>query len=250
MLKSVLMSKKLYEEFHKTTAAQFKTISKNNFTYRLILDVAEKYLTKDKRVLDIGCGAGTICFYIANKGNNTLAFDISKKAIKACQESSRIMGLDKLARFKVVDFPNETVKEKFDLIIFSEVIEHLSDDNLALIRIYSMLNNNGILIITTPSKHAPLHRLGYAMGFDKRVGHLRRYTIDDLSVQCKNVGFKIIKTQKIEGILRNFLFLNPIAGKFVRFVKYFISDIVTFVDTLTIPIFGESNIIIVAQRKD
>jgi SAM-dependent methyltransferase len=239
-----------YEQFHERTRIQLKTISRNNFKYRNIIQFIEKYLKNKKaKVLDIGCGVGPICFYIASKGTSFFGFDISSKAIEACRESSRALGVDKVAKFRVVDFPKENINEKFDLIIFSEVIEHLQDDNLALKRIFNMLNKNGIVIITTPSKHAPLHRLGYAKNFDKRVGHLRRYTIEDLSKQCGDIGFKIIETKKIEGLLRNFLFLNPYAGKFVRFIKFFISDMVTFVDNLTIPIFGESNIIIIARKK-
>lgn len=240
-----------YNSFHKNTKKQFKIISSNNFTYRHIIRYIHKYLKNDKaKVLDIGCGAGTVCFYIANKGNRVVGFDISTKAIKACNESARAMGLDKLAKFKVINFPNQSIDDEFDLIIFSEVIEHLKDDNLALKRIYNMLNRNGIVIITTPSRNAPLCKLGYAKGFDKRVGHLRRYTIEDLSKQCRSAGFRIVETNKIEGILRNFLFLSPYAGKLVRFIKFFISDIVTFIDNLTIPIFGESNIIIVARKGD
>ena len=160
------------------------------------------------------------------------------------------MGLNEIIKFKLVDFPEQKVSEKFDLIIFSEVIEHLREDNLALKKIYNMLNNKGLVIITTPSKNAPLHRLGYAKRFDKRVGHIRRYTIQDLSKQCEYVGFKIVETYKIEGILRNFLFLSPTAGKLVRFIKFFISDVVTFIDNLTIPIFGESNIIVVVRKNN
>jgi len=242
-------NQKIYDSFHQRTKAQSKIISRNNFTYRHVINFIEKYLRNDKaKVLDVGCGAGTICFYIADKGNNVLGVDISSKAIKACQESAHILGIDKIARFKAIDFPNDIVKKRFDLIIFSEVIEHLQNDNLALKRIYNMLNNKGILIITTPSKHAPLYKLGYAKSFDKGVGHLRRHTIESLSRQCVGAGFTVVETQKIEGILRNFLFLNPYVGKFVRFIKFFVSDIVTFIDNLTIPILGESNFIVVAQK--
>lgn len=240
-----------YNVFHQGIKQQSKIISRNNFTYRHIIQTVEKYLkSKNAKVLDIGCGAGTVDFYLASKGNRVLGFDISPKAIKACNESARIMGLDKLARFKVVNFPNQSIDDKFDLVIFSEVIEHLKDDTLALVKINKMLNKNGILILTTPSKHAPLYRLGYAKGFDKRVGHLRRYAIQDLSKKCEANGFKIIETHRIEGILRNFLFLNPYAGKFVRLIKFFLSDLVTFIDNLTIPIFGESNIILVARKAN
>ena len=229
------MDKKIYEEFHKKTLIQKKLIKINNFTYRHILHFINKHAVNKKNIIDIGCGVGTLCFYIAGKRIRVLGVDISSKAIKTCQESSKSMGLDKLVKFKVVDFPNKSVNGKFDLVIFTEVIEH-------------MLNKGGVAIITTPSLNAPLYRFGYANNFDKRVGHLRRYTIKSLSVLCKEVGFKIVETEKVEGILRNFLFLNPYAGKFVRFIKYFISDFVTFIDNLLIPIFGESNIIIIAKK--
>ena len=242
------MSKKPYEEFHKKTLIQKKLIKTNNFTYRHILYFINKYAVDKKNIIDIGCGAGTLCFYIASKRIRALGVDISSKAIKICQESSKSMGLDKLVKFKVVDFPNKSINGKFDLVIFTEVIEHLRDDKLALEKIFNMLNKRGVTIITTPSLNAPLYRLGYADNFDKRVGHLRRYTVESLSLLCQEAGFKIIETEKVEGILRNFLFLNPYAGKLVRFIKYFISDVVTFIDNLLIPIFGESNIIIIAKK--
>jgi len=241
-------SKSRYNSFHNKTKTQCKIISQKNFTYRNIINIIEKYLKGDNvKVLDIGCGSGTLCFYIANKGNSVFGVDISSKAISTCQESAHILGM-KNATFKVIDFPSENINGKFDFIISSEVIEHLEDDNLALKKIYGLLRNNGVLIITTPSSHAPLHRLGYAINFDKRVGHLRRYTIESLSKQCEDIGFMIVEAHKIEGILRNFLFLNPIAGKLVRLMKFYISDLVTFIDNIFIPIFGESNILIVAKK--
>ncbi len=238
-----------YNLFHNNTTVQSKIISKNNFTYRNLIGFIEKYLKNtEQNVVDIGCGAGTVCFYIAQKGNKILGIDISSKAIELCHKSSITLGLDKNTKFKVVNFPEETVKGKFDLIIFSEVIEHLSNDKLALKRICKLLNVGGIVIITTPSLNAPLYKLGYAKDFDKRVGHLRRYTIEGLSKKCNESGLNIIEAKKIEGIFRNFLYINPNAGKTIRFIKFFMSDIVTFIDNISIVLFGESNIVVVAQR--
>lgn len=239
---------KIYEDFHEKTSVQEKIIRENNFTYRHILRFIDKYAVGKKNIIDIGCGAGTLCFYVASKGIQVLGIDISSKAIKMCQESSRRLGLDKLAKFKVVNFPEESVDIKFDLVIFTEVIEHLRDDKLALEKIFNILNKGGVVIITTPSLNAPLYRLGYANSFDEKVGHLRRYTVGSLTKKCEDSGFKIIETEKVEGILRNFLFLNPYAGKLIRVIKFFMSDIVTFIDNCLIPIFGESNIVVIAKK--
>lgn len=239
---------KIYEDFHEKTSVQKKIISKNNFTYRYILRFIDKYVVGKKRVIDVGCGAGTLCFYIANNEIEVLGIDVSSKAINACQESSRILGLDQFAKFKVVNFPKESMDGKFDLVILTEVIEHLRDDKLALEKIFSMLNKGGVAIITTPSLNAPLYRIGYANSFDKKVGHLRRYTVKSLTKKCETCGFEVIETEKVEGGLRNFLFLNPFAGKFIRYIKFFISDIVTFIDNSLIPIFGESNIIVIVKK--
>ena len=248
MVEFASMANKLYESFHKNTSVQLKIIERNNFTYRHILRFIDKYTVNKKNIIDIGCGAGTLCFYVASKGMQVLGIDISSRAIDACQESSKRLGLDGLSKFEVIDFPKESMSGKFDLVILTEVIEHFRSDRLALEKVFKMLNRGGVVIITTPSLNAPLYRLGYAKGFDKRVGHLRRYTIDSLSKECEDSGFEVVETKKIEGILRNFLFINHYAGKLIRFIKFFISDIVTLIDNISVPIFGESNIVVVLKK--
>lgn len=238
-----------YEEFHKNTSSQKYVINRNNFTYRIILDVIDKYLNSSKDILDIGCGAGTLCLYAASKGNNVYGIDIAHNSITACKKSARQLQLEKRAKFEVMDFPKEVPKGKFDLIFFFEVIEHLKDDQKALNTIHSLLKKGGIAIISTPSKNAPMYKMGKATEFDKRVGHLRRYTIKELVDQCKKEGFEILETKKTEGILRNYLYLNPIAGKFIRFIKFFMVDVLLFLDTLSMKVFGESDLFVIIKKK-
>lgn len=107
----------------------------------------------------------------------------------------------------------------FDFIICLEVIEHIEDDKKALKNMFNLLKPSGKLIISTPSKNAPLYKLGVAGKFDKRVGHLRRYSLEELERMLDEVGFTILESYKKEGIIRNFLFLNPIAGKLIRFIR-------------------------------
>lgn len=236
-----------YEEFHRDTAVQTRIIKKNNFTYRIIIDVLTKYLKKGDSILDIGCGAGTLSLYMASKGYDIYGIDISEKAIKACRQSAKILNLSNVS-FKNKNFPNETLNIKADIVVCAEVLEHLKDDRKALEKIYLSLNKGGIAVITTPSKNAPLFRIGYARKFDEDVGHLRRYYLDELVNKCKQQGFLILETKKTEGILRNFLFINSVGGVFIRFIKFFVSDWVTLLDNILLKLFGESNIFVVVKK--
>lgn len=241
------MNKKEYNKYHKNTTVQKKLISKNNFTYRIIASVVNNYLSENQQILDIGCGAGTLAFYMADKHNQVLGIDISKQAIKKCKESARILHLPSLS-FEIMDFPKETPTKRFDLITCTEVLEHLGDDKLAVAQIYKLLKKGGVAIISTPSQHAPLYRLGLTKKFDKQVGHVRRYTLADLQAECQTVGFDVIETRLTEGIIRNLLFINPIAGKLIRFIRFGLTDLVSFIDAISCKLFGESDIFIVIRK--
>ncbi len=70
----------------------------------------------------------------------------------------------------------------------------------------------------------------------------------NLSQKCINTGFRIIETKRTEGLLRNFLFINPVAGKSIRFIKYIFVDIVTFFDNISLFLFGESQIFLILTK--
>lgn len=241
------IQKSIYIKFHKETSVQSSPISSNNFTYKLILEVINKYFCRDMTVLDVGCGAGTLCFYMASQSKTVLGIDIASNAIQAARKSVKKQKLNNITFLKM-DFPSQVPKKRFDFIICTEVIEHLKDDKLAVNRIEHLLNKGGIAIISVPSKNAPLFKLGYAQSFDKRVGHLRRYSDKELVNLFKKRNFVILETKKTEGIIRNFLFLNSFAGKSIRFIKLFFVDLFSLFDELTVPIFGESQLFIVVKR--
>ena len=167
-------SKIVHENYHKKTIAQSKLIDDKNFTYRILLSVINKFLKGKKTILDIGCGAGTIDFYLANKKHEVIGIDISDKAIESCVKTAKNLGL-KNVKFKQVDFPKKTISGNFDFVICSEVIEHLENDRLALKQTRQLLKRGGILVLSTPSIDAPLHKWGLTKEFDKKVRHLQKY---------------------------------------------------------------------------
>lgn len=244
-----MQHKKIYERYHSSRLLQKRIITKNNFTYRGLIPLLDKYCYAEKKVLDIGCGVGTLDFYLASRGNKVVGVDISTRAINIARKNAYFLGVSKNIRFHKLAFPQELPRGKFDVVIISEVIEHIPDDILSLERIWRLLKTGGILILTTPSIQAPLYKLGLLNGFDRKVGHLRRYDIDELTNNIRLKRFKIICVTRVEGILRNFLFTNDEVGKLIRFIRGPLSSLFTFIDKLTIPVFGYSNIQIVAKKR-
>lgn len=240
-------SKRIHERYHSNTRSQTKIISDNNFTYKIILTTLKKHLKKEGEVLDVGCGAGTISLYLAYKGYQVTGIDISKKAIKECQESAKKINLRNVT-FYTMNFPDEVPRKKFDFIVCSEVIEHIENRKLAFHKMYSLLKPRGILFLTTPSSNAPLYKIGYTKEFDKRVGHVTRYSIESLSKEVKQAGFEIEKVYKTEGLMRNFLFVSSRAGKLIRFIRSPLVPLFTVVDNVMARICGESQIVLVARR--
>jgi hypothetical protein len=62
------------------------------------------------------------------------------------------------------------------------------------------------------------------------------------------VGLKKISTIKTEGILRNSLFLFPKLGIIIKFIRGPLSGVINKIDKLLIPIFGESDIFLIAEK--
>jgi len=102
---------------------------------------------KNLRILEIGCGYGYLTYALKTLGHLTTGIDISKEAINFANENfgDNYYSGDLLNE----DFFN---KNEFDLIIATELIEHLTDAPLFIELCKKLLKPKGQLIITTPSK--------------------------------------------------------------------------------------------------
>lgn len=91
----------------------------------------------------------------------------------------------------------------FDLIVFSEVLEHLSiASEFVFALLNSLLADSGILICTTPNAADIARRVRLACGrnpterirlYSANPGHIREYTRDELLHAASNVGLRCIR---------------------------------------------------------
>lgn len=115
----------------------------------LVLHLVEKVTTVDKkRILDIGCGEGGTAFILASKGAHVKAIDIN--------DTFQYTHPD--IEFRVQPVTDITFEnEKFDIVILQDVVEHLPRQGSIFPMVYSMLNENGIILVTTPNRLSPFN---------------------------------------------------------------------------------------------
>ena len=218
------MALSFYDRYHQKNKNFYRPIRRNNFTYFYPLKYLHQEFDKfsNLRILDVACGVGALSFYFASQGATIKGIDISQRAINICQKTQKFL-IQKNKAFKKMEFERVSIeqfksKEKFDLVICSEIIEHVKNDDLFLQKIHQQLKKNGILYLSTPSPENILYQKGKLNQFDKEVGHLRRYTQKEIIEKLEKNNFKIKKNKKIESPLRNLLFNSRIAflNKFIR----------------------------------
>ena len=142
--------KKFYSEYYNLFYAHFKNpedrfnsqFSGATKSYNFLKEFLSK---KNTKILEIGCGAGGILKYYKNYGHKVFGLDLDEDQLNY----GRNQGLN-LINYK--DYDDK--KEKFDIIILSHALEHMSYPIKEIDKAKSLLNNNGIIYIEVPSIHS------------------------------------------------------------------------------------------------
>lgn len=107
-----------------------------------------KYIKKDMRILDIGCGDGSFLLYLKEHGyDNLYGIDPSEKSIKKLQNK----GIEGNVGNIFGETPNE-IKRTFDVVICTAVIEHLiSVDSFVYHLQEYLVDKEGKLFVDAPA---------------------------------------------------------------------------------------------------
>jgi 2-polyprenyl-3-methyl-5-hydroxy-6-metoxy-1,4-benzoquinol methylase len=106
---------------------------------------------KTGKVLDIGCGAGNISFWLEQQGFEVWGIDVSSVAIKWAKEYAESRASQ--VQFSVADATKDEFlpQQRFDIILDNHCLHCIigKDRNLYLNSIYQKLEAQGIYICTT-----------------------------------------------------------------------------------------------------
>ena len=103
-----------------------------------------------KKVLEVGCGYGSLSVYMSKKGAKVTGVDISSEAIKISKRNASLNNqkiVFKQSKGEKLDFEDE----EFDLVVSCEVLEHIPNYTKAIDEIIRVTKKSGKMIITTPN---------------------------------------------------------------------------------------------------
>jgi SAM-dependent methyltransferase len=162
----------------------------------LTVDFDRLGLVRGERFLDLGAGRGRHLFEAMRRGARTVALDFSATDLKDAAAVALAMLQNNEAAPEAwagavngdalqLPFPDDT----FDRIVVSEVMEHIWDDERAMVEVVRVLRPGGRVAVTVPTRWP--ERVSWALDYryhDTPGGHVRIYRQRDLERKMERAG--------------------------------------------------------------
>jgi 2-polyprenyl-6-hydroxyphenyl methylase / 3-demethylubiquinone-9 3-methyltransferase len=103
------------------------------------------------RLLDIGCGAGLLCEPLSRLGAQVIGIDPSANNIAAAKLHAEKGHLSIDYRCTTVEAMD--LRERFDIVLAMEVVEHVADVGMFLNRCAAMLKPSGLMLVSTLNRN-------------------------------------------------------------------------------------------------
>jgi len=168
-------------------------LARNYRNYQL--DLIRKFVGGN--ILEVGPGRGEIIENFICADNKITMIDTDEEMCKVIRE--RFKNSD----VRILNSNISSLEEKFDTILYMDVIEHIENDIKELDQAISKLNKNGKLVIIVPAFSILFS------DFDKSVGHFRRYTKKNF-FNYKNSEVKLRNLKYFDSLGFFILFLSKI----------------------------------------
>lgn len=230
----------MYEILKQTQYTNWWFKARREIVYKCL----RKYISGNIHALEIGAGYGVMTNMLKSFG--------TVQAVEPYLDAVDFLrgNLDVNTYAGTLDTFSGT--EKYDLVACFDVLEHIADDKAALMKIESLIYDNGLLVLTVPAymflwgKHDELN------------GHLRRYTKGNL-VEKMPCSFSIKKASYFNtllfpvALLDRLLFsknkrsysLNP--NKFINGILYILFSLEKYIIPFINLPFGIS-ILVIAKK--
>jgi 2-polyprenyl-3-methyl-5-hydroxy-6-metoxy-1,4-benzoquinol methylase len=161
---------------------------------------ARRGARKEVRVMDLGCGNGSVTELLSRRGCSMVGVDPSEEGVRFAREKYRHLQIDRGSAY-------DALSEKygqFDFVVSLEVVEHVYNPRKFAATVYSLLNPGGTAIISTPY-HGYWKNLALSVTgkWDRHLtalwdhGHIKFWSFDTLRELLDEAGFRDIEFRRV-----------------------------------------------------
>lgn len=175
-----------YENDFKSAHRNFDPILKPNVKHK---DTIIFFDDRVGRVLDIGCGVGNFLALANKKGWECWGIDFDRDSVVTAHNT---FGLENVEASDLTTFIKRNPSEKFDLVTFFDVFEHIDNHVEFLSQVQLLLKQDGYIALSVPYRHG----WRYLMPHDLPPRHLTRWDDKSISSFLHRNGFTVKKVWK------------------------------------------------------
>lgn len=180
-------------------------------------DIVNEFIAKGDKVLELGCGTGSLATLCAAKGTEVTGIDLSPKMLAIAHRKLKRAGLTekiKLIRMSAMDIDTTFDDNSFNVITSTLVFSEMSREEIKYVlnQCYRVLKANGSLLIA--DEIMPQSPLGKLLLFLFRLPFVitayiftqtTTRAVASLDEDLRQAGFNIIKTKSyLLGTMRLF----------------------------------------------
>lgn len=139
---------------------------------------------QNKKILELGCGAGEASVYFAKRGADVTATDISNGMLDVVQKLAKMHGTNLTTKKSLsdkIDFSDET----FDIVYAANLLHHV-DIEKTLIEAKRVLKQGGTFVCWEPIAHNPLINIYRKMATEVRTEDEHPLKMSDLKLFRKH----------------------------------------------------------------
>ena len=209
---------------------------RGNFQTNLDFLSETNLLKPNDKILEIGCGIGSIVSELSKNGYEIAGTDISTQAIE--------YGLKKYGDIKLQVQPAEELQfdnNSFDVVLSFDLFEHIAKIDRHISEVHRVLKDDGLYLLQTPNKYSNvIFETMYHKSLKWRRAHPSLHTPGQLKRRFLKHGFETQFT-KMNPI--NEFTINKLRKKFGP-----ISSIFEHINFCRLPLVLQTNLYVIARK--
>ncbi len=146
---------------------------------RIVLSTLKRFVCREDRVIEVGCGRGVVVGYLRECGFDCVGVELAAVAPlpevrEFVRSGTNVLHLD------------EDERQGYDVLLLLDVIEHIADPGPFLRELIDSFPSLRHILLTVPA------RAELWSNYDEHYGHFRRYDREQLAELAKGLPVKVL----------------------------------------------------------